>query len=280
MPEKNTQAKPMTYYTLVENADGTRGTIKLTGVLYPRVFELHHASGVTRIPLPFDARAQTFGDFIRAYYSPHTLEFKPRPWRQLFSKRIREPAFKEAVEMAVSGIVAGNARLQAALHALQSAGTMSTEVLHLLETLKGEFTGQGSETAPPSGGQLRAFFSINPALAKFDAPDTAEVTILNEAGKGPHVTGVVDSLANTPMIDARFADKVRARETGINASIKGIGGWITVPIVKLRVRLGKGSVEMPVDAAKVPDLPGLVGYKFLVSQGMRKLAQSLGGPIA
>ncbi len=31
----------MTCYTLVENADGMRGTIKPAGILYPDMFELH-----------------------------------------------------------------------------------------------------------------------------------------------------------------------------------------------------------------------------------------------
>lgn len=277
------QAKPMTYYTLVAKADGTYSTIQLVGALYPNVFELHQSGKVVQIPLPFDGRKQIFADFIRALFNPQTLSFKPLPTalRQLFARRVRDPAFKDAVQLAVEGIKAGNAKLQSALNALQSVGTMSAEVLQVLETLKTEFTGQDATgMTPPAAGELRVFFSINPALAKFDAPDTVEVTLLKDNGKGPSVTGVVDSFANTPMVDARLADKVQAPETGIIASIKGVGGWIKVPIVSLQVRLGKGGIEMPVKVAKVPDLPGLVGYDFLISQGMRKYAQALGRSIA
>ncbi len=271
----------MNYYTLIAHADGIIGTGKLSGTLYPDVFELAGPNGPVRIPLPFDGRRQIYSDFIKATFNPQTLEFKALPWKQLFARRVRDGSFKEAVKLAVEGISVGSAKLQSAINALQTVGTMSTEVLHVLETLRAEFAGQDATSVPPpASGELRVFFSINPALAKFDAPDTVEVTLLRESGKGPSVTGVVDSFANTPMVDASLADKIRAPETGINASIKGVGGWIKVPIVSLRVRLGKGGIEMPVDAAKVPDLPGLVGYDFLVSQGMRKYAQALGRPIA
>ncbi len=271
----------MTYYTFIENADGTRGTIKLPGILYPDAFEYHGPSGIVRIPLPFDGRKQLYGDLIKGILHLQGLTFKAYPFRQRFARRIRDPAFKDAVQLAVEGINVGSAKLRAAINALQSVGTLSAEVLEVLETLKAEFAGQeGTSISPPAAGELRVFFSINPALAKFDAPDTVEVTLLRENGKGPSVTGVVDSFANTPMIDARLADKARAPELGITASIKGVGGWIKVPVVRLQVRLGKGGIEMSVVAAKVTDLHGLVGYEFLVSQGMRKYAQALGRPIA